>query len=150
MSEIPLPYDGVVFAGGGCRCFWQVGFCQALGDRLRPSEVAAASAGAAMASVVLAGIGKRAVEAFRETARQTDRNFDLRRVLRGSSPFPHAELFQNTVLTCVDSTAMTKLQSGPPLYVSLTRPPPLPLPLPRPLPSSPPPPLSLSLRETNR
>ncbi len=45
------PYDAVVFAGGGCRCFWQAGFWTEAAPALElaPRQVAGVSAGSAFA-----------------------------------------------------------------------------------------------------
>ena len=56
-------YDGLVLAGGGCRCFWQMGFLEVLAREtdFRPREVGAVSAGSSMASAFFAGWNGHAV-----------------------------------------------------------------------------------------
>ena len=43
------PFEAVVFAGGGCRCFWQAGFWEVAAPALgwQPRVAGAVSAGAA-------------------------------------------------------------------------------------------------------
>ena len=71
------PYDAVVFAGGGCRCFWQAGFwaeaAPALG--LAPRVVGAVSAGAAFASAIFAGEAEQVIEEFSGRVAANARNF---------------------------------------------------------------------------
>ncbi len=52
-------FDGIAFAGGGNRCYWQGGFYEAVADRigLAPGVVVGASAGAYAATYSLLGIG---------------------------------------------------------------------------------------------
>ena len=65
-------YSSVVFAGGGCRCVWQVGFWETAAPelRLKPKTIGAVSAGSAMATMLIeegyhvlqAGDGKEAYD----------------------------------------------------------------------------------------
>ena len=50
-----MHFDHITFTGGGNRCFWQAGFWSALSPALKhpPGAVAAVSAGAAMACVLV-------------------------------------------------------------------------------------------------
>jgi len=69
-------YDAVVFAGGGCRCFWQVGFFQAVATELdlRPTQVAGVSAGAAMACMLFSGAAEAGLTYFTRRIARNERN----------------------------------------------------------------------------
>ena len=53
----PPAFEGVVFAAGGCRCFWQAGFWSVIQPALdlRPRVIGAVSAGAAIACAASLG-----------------------------------------------------------------------------------------------
>jgi predicted acylesterase/phospholipase RssA len=118
------PFDAVVFAGGGCRCFWQAGFWEeaapALG--LRPRIVASVSAGAAFACSALSGTSHRVLEGFKRRAAANRRNFYPRSVLRGEPAFPHERIYRGLILENIDEAVLSKLQSGPELQMLLARP----------------------------
>tara|TARA_R110002073_G_scaffold336295_2_gene531854 strand:- start:2131 stop:3075 length:945 start_codon:yes stop_codon:yes gene_type:complete len=116
-------FDGVVFAGGGCRCFWQAGFYGEAQPRLgiTPKAAAAASAGAALGTVSLAGIGDRALANFKRAAAANARNVYPELLLSAKPMFPHEGLFRAAILETIDAEAMATIQSGPTLRVALSR-----------------------------
>lgn len=118
-------FDGVVFAGGGCRCFWQAGFYSEAQPALQmqPKVVAAASAGASLAAVALTGLASRALEVFKAIAAQNASNLHWRGAFRGQPIFPHAGLFRTAILQTLDDAALQVLREGPQLRIALTRPP---------------------------
>ena len=130
-TESPA-YDGVVFAGGGCRCFWQAGFYSATAEQLslRPKEVAAASAGAALACVSLTGLAEKALVNFKRRATSNSKNVYAENLFRAAPVFPHAQLFRDAIGETVDDDAFATLQSGPQFHVALTRGPKSRIPLP--------------------
>ena len=119
------PYTSIVFAGGGCRCLWQVGFLTeaepALG--IVPDEIAAASAGAAMACLYYAGRAEFALESFKEAAAQNKRNFYASRPLSGRPAFPHYAMYRELMLKSLDAEALRKLREGPKIHIAISRPP---------------------------
>jgi predicted acylesterase/phospholipase RssA len=119
-----------VFAGGGCRCFWQAGFWSVAAPAisLSPRMVGAASAGAAIACAALAGRLDSVLEGFKQRAARNPRNVYLRNVYprNGSSRdavFPHERIYRETIVENIDTAALESLQRGPDLRVFLTRPP---------------------------
>ena len=119
------PYSAVVFAGGGSRCFWQLGFwaeaAPALG--LAPRTVAGVSAGAAIAAAILAGCGDRALSEFKKATARNARNMYLGNILRREPVFPHERMYRDAILTTIDKDALRRLKDGPDLRVLLARPP---------------------------
>lgn len=122
-TEEPRPYDGVVFAGGGCRCFWQAGFYTIAAGRLglKPKQVAAASAGAALACVSLTGLAKTALVNFKRRAAGNQKNVYAENFFRDRPVFPHAQLFREAIGETVDEAAFAALREGPQFHVALTR-----------------------------
>ena len=122
-------FDGLVFAGGGCRCFWQAGFFHEVQPRLeiKPKFVAAASAGASLASVAIIGRAESALANFKRAAAGNPSNVHLDKLLGPAPIFPHAALFRDTILETIDAEALQSLQQGPEFRVALTRPPRSPL-----------------------
>ncbi len=116
-------FDGVVFAGGGCRCFWQAGFYGEAQPRLgiTPKYASAASAGAALGTVSLAGIGARALNNFKRYAASNPRNVYPELLLSKQPMFPHEGLFRAAILETIDKEVMSIIQEGPTLRVALSR-----------------------------
>lgn len=117
--------DAVVFAGGGTRCFWQVGFWDAISGmmELQPKRVAAASAGAAMACVVFSGKTKETLERFKEATARNRRNVYLSNFFGGDPVFPHYGMYRKAILEAVDTSALRILHEGPDIRVLLSLPP---------------------------
>ncbi len=129
-EERVLSFDGVVFAGGGCRCFWQAGFYKQAQEQLGivPKVAAAASAGAALGTVSLAGLGDEALRIFKEKAAKNARNVYPERLLTRKPVFPHEGLFRAAILETISEESFSVVRDGPSLRVALTRAPDSPLP----------------------
>lgn len=118
-------YDSLVLAGGGCRCVWQIGFLETVARELdlRPQQVAAVSAGSAMACMFFSGAIEPGLEYFTERVTQNERNFYPENVLGEAPVFPHEEIYRATILHACDEAAFRRLQDGPDIRVLLSRPP---------------------------
>jgi predicted acylesterase/phospholipase RssA len=119
------PFDAAVFAGGGCRCFWQLGFWSSSAGRLglAPERVGAVSAGAAMACAALTGVFEDLVEDFAGRVSANAGNFLPRNWLRGRPAFPHEGIYRATILAMTSASRLARLRSGPDLRVLIGRPP---------------------------
>lgn len=117
--------DALVFAGGGCRCFWQVGFLETAGERalIAPRHVVAVSAGAAMATILLAGRAARARARFAALTAANPRNLYPANLLGAERVFPHLRMYRDVLLEAYDAEALAALAAGPPIDVLLARPP---------------------------
>lgn len=123
-TQDPTPFDAAVFAGGGCRCFWQAGFWSVAGPALglRPGVVAGVSAGAAFACAVITDTIPAVLEDFKRRARDNQRNAYPRNWLHGQPVFPHEAIYRGALVASLDDEAMRRLQGGPELRVLLARP----------------------------
>lgn len=118
------PYRSVVFAGGGNRCVWQVGFWEVVAPAvgLKPRVVAAVSAGAFMAAMLFSGRMDEAMANALAAFSANRQNFYAGKLLRGQRPFPHPEIFRG-MLEVLDEEALELLRRGPDMRVLLARPP---------------------------
>lgn len=119
----------MLFGGGGCRCFWQVGFWEAAAQELGLTEslqqVAAVSAGSAMACAVLLGQGRQTLERFKAEAGANPRNAYPANLLRpGVRVFPHTAMYRAAMGRAVDQEGLERLQRGPDIRIVIGRPPP--------------------------
>lgn len=105
----------LTFAGGGSRAFYQVGLLEDWLDALesRLGAVAACSAGAAMATLVLTRTTERARHSFARRRVGVRGHVDLRRLLRGQRPFPHDEIYRATLLDALSGEAFERLRALP-------------------------------------
>ncbi|MFH1136822.1 MAG: patatin-like phospholipase family protein [Pseudomonadota bacterium] len=118
-------YKAVVFAGGGSRCAWQVGFWTEAAPALNlaPRTVVGVSAGASMAALLLAGRAEFALSYMKKAMAANSRNIYPLNVLSGKPIFPHFEIYKRAVIDCIDRTALARLHQGPDLKIVLSRPP---------------------------
>lgn len=118
-------FDTVVFAGGGCRCFWQLGFWQVVSPALglAPQVVGAVSAGAAMACLIFGGRAETGLACFKRRTAANPRNAYPLNLLRRAPIFPHERIYRDTLLESLDASALEQLQHGPDIHVLLARPP---------------------------
>lgn len=116
-------YRSLILSGGGCRCFWQAGFLDALLPALPepPRVVGAVSAGAAMACMIFTGQTRPGLEAFKEAVRRNPRNVYWRNLVSGEPVFPHARLYRDTMLALFDESGLEPLHAGPEIRVTISR-----------------------------
>jgi predicted patatin/cPLA2 family phospholipase len=121
----PSLFSSVVFAGGGSRCVWQVGFWHEVAPamNIKPKVVAGVSAGATMAGIILAGREQFALEYMKRATAANPRNIYLRNLINHESMFPHHRIYREALLTAIDQSALERLHQGPDLRVLVARPP---------------------------
>ena len=125
LDTAPANYEGVVFAGGGNRCFWQAGFWSVAAEalRLKPSRVAAVSAGSAMACALFSGTFDRGFAGFKRAIAENDSNFHLGNVLHKRPVFPHGRMYRDAILSCINEGALLRLHKGPDIRLLVEYPP---------------------------
>ena len=115
--------DHIVFAGGGNRCIWQAGFWQALTSAhdLEPKSIAAVSAGAAVACMLMAGRMKTALESFARHTTSNKKNIYLGNLVNSEKLYPHERIYRSVLEETFDMSAFEKLQNSTPIHVLLGR-----------------------------
>lgn len=118
-------FDAAVFAGGGCRSFWQGGFWLEAAPALdlSPRVIGAVSAGSAIACGLVAGVVEDVLASFKRRAAANPRNFHLQKLLSGRRPFPHEEIYRAILREPVDDVTFERLRAGPEIRVLVGRPP---------------------------
>ena len=117
-------YKGVVFAGGGSRCFWQAGFWQAAAPALNltPNAVAAVSAGASIACHILSGEVQTAM-AYYQAAHARRAQHDP----PGRNPFwpdpTGLAIYRGALESVLEGEPFARLKQGPDLRIFMSRPP---------------------------
>jgi predicted acylesterase/phospholipase RssA len=106
---------GLTFAGGGNRAFYQLGLMNRWSDRILPrvAAMAACSAGACVAVVLLSGRQNETRERWHELRRGLDKNFDPRQLLRGQNPAPHARIYRELLLHAMRDGGLERLRAQP-------------------------------------
>lgn len=122
------PFTSMALAGGGCRCFWQLGFWEAAAGELGLQDslqtVAAVSAGAAMACAAVLDKGRHVTGLFREAAARNPRNATPGNLLRPGKPLcPHTRMYREAMHATVAPEDMARLHAGPDIRVFIGRPP---------------------------
>lgn len=110
----------LTFAGGGNRAFYQLGLMNRWSERLLPrtGAIAACSAGAFVATLMLTGRHEIVRSFFLERRRGVVRNFDWKKLLRFESPAPHAPIYRDTLLFAFDEGGLESIRAQPfPVYV---------------------------------
>jgi predicted acylesterase/phospholipase RssA len=115
-----MRFRNAIFAGGGSRCFWQLGFWEGAKesgvDLQRSIEfVGSTSAGGAMATAAVIDRARDALTLFQELTAQNPKNihwWNLHPLRRGSL-FPHAGMYRRALSEFVgqDDFAMIKRSS---------------------------------------
>lgn len=117
----------MVLAGGGHRCWWQLGWWDAVSEvaPLKPSQIAGVSAGAATACLIYANSAKTALDYYREKLRPGARNFYPRKLfVRGERAMPHEQIYRGALQYLLGGEAFERLQtSAPEIRIMYARPP---------------------------
>jgi predicted acylesterase/phospholipase RssA len=105
----------ITFAGGGNRAFFQLGLMHRWAERLLPrtAAVAACSAGACVATLVLSGRETQTRAFWRARRAHLRRNFNLLEVLAGRSPIPHAPIYRDTLLCICAEGGLERIREAP-------------------------------------
>jgi predicted acylesterase/phospholipase RssA len=121
-----LPFTSVVLAGGGSRTFWHAGFWSAAAAPLglRPAQIAAVSAGAAMACAIVGDRIDEALRRFQEATRTNSRNAYWGNVLGSEPVFPHERMYRRAIPDLIDAPTLARIHAGPDVRVLLAHTPP--------------------------
>lgn len=114
----------IVFAGGGNRAFYQLGLMNRWSERLLPrtAAIAACSAGACVAVILLSGRQEATRRFWMERRRGVTRNFEWERLLSGQRPTPHAPIYRDTLIHAMQDGGLERVRAQPfPLLVLASR-----------------------------
>jgi predicted acylesterase/phospholipase RssA len=117
---------GLTFAGGGNRCFYQIGLLEHWAERLWPrvAAVSSCSAGAAMLVLMLSGRARESRERWDSLRQGVQKNIDPARVLRGERITPHNAIYRSTLLHALAEGGLERLRGQPfPIYMLCSVPP---------------------------
>ncbi|MDA8678618.1 patatin-like phospholipase family protein, partial [Luminiphilus sp.] len=99
-----MHFQNAIFAGGGSRCLWQVGFWDGaneagLGLDTSVNYAAGTSAGCAMALVVSLGRGPEALALFKKLTAANPANIHCQNLKPGSGKplFPHLRIYRQAL-----------------------------------------------------
>jgi predicted patatin/cPLA2 family phospholipase len=115
----------VVFAGGGGRCLWQVGFWDTVSPviKLKPETVAGVSAGAAMALMAITGRSEAALKSIKSATSLNKKNFYPENIFKKDPLFPHYNIYRNTILEIIDNKTLKNIKKGPEIRTLIAHPP---------------------------
>lgn len=108
-------FDSLILQGGGCRCFFTLGFLEATGQAKPFSEVrqiATVSASAAMACAHLIGSHRDSLEIFASGVRRNPKNFYLSRLLRGQRPTPHYDMYRAALIEAIPDDSFARIRDS--------------------------------------
>lgn len=118
------PFEQVVFAGGGHRCWWQAGFWDVVAPAigLKPRVVAGVSAGAATACMLYANDSQWTMAYYRDALKQNRRNAYWGNLFRRADPaaphaarvFPHAAIYRRALTDILGGAHFDKLRADAP------------------------------------
>jgi predicted acylesterase/phospholipase RssA len=110
-----LPYNAIVFSGGGCRCFWQVGFYEVLSEAYSfvPNVFAGVSAGATMACMIAANRIQEGIQFFKDMAHKNIKNLYIENMLNRKPLFPHYDMYVKTINYILDDHAFFTIKHFP-------------------------------------
>ena len=124
MASKLTSFESVVFAGGGCRCFWQAGFWSVVSEGLsEPKVVLGVSAGSAFACTALLHRGQEVLSSFKRRVERNERNFYPSELMEGRTAFPHESIYRETIQEIVQDADFKRLKWGPDVRILLARPP---------------------------
>ncbi len=121
----PGQFEGLVFSGGGTRCFWQGGFLEAVHEPLglRPARIAAVSGGALSACAWIGGRAKALLDIMGDAFADQDSNLGEAPGQDSHRPTPHQSLYRDVVEETLNADAVRRVADGPKLEITLARPP---------------------------
>jgi predicted acylesterase/phospholipase RssA len=113
---------GLTFAGGGNKAFYQFGIMRRWRERLLPrvGGVAACSAGACVAALLLSERDAEVTERWRRERGGATKNFEWLRLLAGRNPMRHEEVYRAALLHAFDGGGFERIRERPFPFLILT------------------------------
>jgi predicted patatin/cPLA2 family phospholipase len=113
---------GLTFAGGGNKAFYQFGIMRRWRERLLPRTggVAACSAGACVAALLLSGRDAEVTERWKRERGTATKNFEWPRLLAGRNPMRHEEVYRAALLHAFEGGGFERIRERPFPFLILT------------------------------
>jgi len=120
-----MKFHSIVFAGGGVRSFWQIGFYESIKSHLKelPKEISAVSAGSAMAAMIFSDTVDTGMTYFKKITAENEKNTYWKNLFNKKRVFPHYDMYRSTIIHSINKETLKKIQQGPEMRVLITRPP---------------------------
>ncbi|ORE93918.1 patatin-like phospholipase family protein [Aurantimonas sp. 22II-16-19i] len=122
----PLPFEQLVFSGGGTRCFWHGGFLETVRGPLdlKPERVAGVSGGALAAACFIGGRDEKLLKVMGAAFDRRDHNVSTDWNEIGENGLtPHQQMYREVVRDTLDAEAIERIADGPAFEVLLAHPP---------------------------
>ncbi len=102
LNKSPIRFRNAIFAGGGSRCFWQVGFWDGANTNGLPLTetiqfVGSTSAGCAMATAAILGRTGEALSLFKEMTRVNPGNIHWENLFSAGALLPHMTMYRDAL-----------------------------------------------------
>lgn len=122
LSDMPAPFEQIVFSGGGLRCFWHGGWMSVATDALdlAPRRVTGVSGGALSAAAWIAGKETRLFDRFVRALRRTDSNMTWDDLDDDGGRSVHQRVYDAIVDDVIDADAQKAIETGPAFQVSVS------------------------------
>jgi predicted acylesterase/phospholipase RssA len=108
-------FDSLILQGGGCRCFFTLGFLEVAtqaGAFPEVRQIATVSASAAMACAHLIDGHRSALEIFAAGVRKNPKNFYVSRLLRGERPTPHYDMYRAALIEAIPDVHFARIRDS--------------------------------------
>lgn len=124
MAATDLPFEQLVFSGGGLRCFWHGGFLEVIEAEhtLSPHRITGSSGGALSAAVWIAGRETALRDRFEQALATEDENFSLDDTDDEAGRSAHQRIYANIIEDVLTADAVARIADGPAFQVSVSTP----------------------------
>ena len=122
----PLPFEQLVFSGGGTRCFWHGGFLETVRGPLglKPERIAGVSGGALSAACFIGDRDQKLLKVMGAAFDRRDTNVSIDwNEFDENGLTPHQQMYREVVRETLDDEAVARIAGGPCFEVLLAHPP---------------------------